>query len=592
VARKWLALLILLLGTLFMAEAYAAERYIRDVMGGKQVVCRYTRLAVERHLRDLERQNIKEFPYYFDPAQAKRVIEFKRQLKLVEGEYAGARVTVPPWLQFKDWMLFGWRRVDGGYRRFRKAYITVGRKNTKTSDAAETLLYVFYAELPHERGPQAYCVGPQKVQGKLCWTIAAEMVKAQPVLKSRARFFKENTNEPVMNLLTDSMAVMTVWGKDAKTKDGFGPSIAVVDEAHLYPGNEAMEVIESGMGARPQPLTYIITSAGFDMESPCYTEEHKLAVEILEQTIDPIPEHVFALIYTLDEGDDFTDERVWPKANPSLHVLPTPRLDFLQERVATALAQPTKLNGILTKNFNIWTHTETRWIAPDVWAACDGAVDEKSLEGRRAYGALDLSMARDLTAWVLCFWPTEEAPAVYPFLYRFFLPEENIVEREREDKRQYRYWAEKGLITLTPGPQVDYGIVEQTMYDDAQRFDMPQFAYDPYRAGWLVAELEKHGNRIKGIEYRQIYQYMAQPTALFERAVIGKGIAHAGNPVMKWMIACTEVKSDRQGLIMPMKPKRGAYGKRIDGVVASIMAYHRAYSEFGKAQERVEVWAV
>lgn len=573
-----------------MAETYAAERYIRDVISGKETVCRYVRLAVERHLRDLERQNTKAFPYYFDAEPAKRVIKFKRQLKLVEGEFAGARVELAPWLQFKDWVLFGWRRVDGGYRRFTKSYISVARKNTKTSDAAETALYVLYAELPRERGPQVYCVGPKKAQGKLAWKIAAEMVKAHPVLSKRATFFKLNTNEPVMNLTTDSMAVMTVWGQDARTQDGFSASMAVVDEAHLYPGREAMEVIQSGQGNRPQPLLYIITSAGFDLESPCYTDEHTLAVEILEQTVDPVPENFFALIYTLDEGDDYQDERVWIKANPNLGI--TPRLDYLRDRVTEARSSPQKLNGVLTKNFNIWTHAETRWISPEVWGACDRQIPEEGLVGRRCYGGLDLSMARDLTAWVLCFWPIEEDPDVYPFLYRFFLPEENIVEREREDRRQYRYWRDQGLITLTPGPQVDYGVVEEVIKEDAQRFDLQQFAYDPYRAGWLVAELEKHGSSIEAVEYPQQYKHMAEPTALFERAVIGKGIAHGGNPVMKWMVSCTEVKSDRQGLIMPMKPKRGVRGKRIDGVVASIMAYHRAFSEYGKAQEKVEVWAV
>jgi len=379
-----------------VAETFAAEQYIRNVMSGKQPVCRYTRLAVERHLKDLERQNTEGFPYYFDPKAGKRVITFKRQLKLVEGEYAGARINLPPWLQFKDWVLFGWRRAEGGYRRFRKAYITVARKNTKTTDAATTMLYVLFAEIPHERGPQAYCVGPQKAQGKVCWKIAAEMVRQHPVLKARARFFKMNTNEPMMNLISDPMAVMTVWGKDATTKDGFSPSIAVVDEAHLYPGHEAMEVIESGTGARPQPLTYIITSAGFNLESPCYTEEHKLAVEILEGTADPVPEHVFGLIYTLDEGDDYADERVWVKSNPNLGV--SPRIDNLRERVVDARATPTKLNDVLTKNFNIWTQTETRWIAPKDWAACDAKIDLDSLAGRRAYGGLDLSMGRDLTA--------------------------------------------------------------------------------------------------------------------------------------------------------------------------------------------------
>lgn len=588
---RWLLPLLLLV--VLVSESFAAEGYILEVMSGKQIVCRYTRLAVERHLRDLERQNTPEFPYYFDPTEAKRAITFKRQLKLIDGPYRGAHLTIPPWLQFKDWMLFGWRRTDGGHRRFRKSYIEVAKKNTKTTDGASTALFVFYAERPRDWGPQVYCLGPKKEQGKIAWDIAAAMVRAHPVLKARAHFYKENTNEPRMLLETDPRAVMTVWGRDAATQDGFSPSMALVDEAHLYPGHEAMETIESGQGARLQPLTYIITTAGFDLESPCYTEERQLIVEILEQTIDPIPEHVFGLIYTLDEDDDFADSGVWPKANPSLDILPTPRRDFLRERVTTALSTPTKRSGIQTKNFSIWTQVQTRWIAPEDWAACGKlAIDELALVGRRAYGGLDLSMSRDLTAWVLCFWPTEEEPDVYRLLYRFFLPEENIEEREREDKRQYRYWAKQGLLRLTPGRQVDYHVVEHVMNADAQVFDIPQFAYDPYRAGWLVEDLQKHGLTIETVEYRQIYTYMAQPTDLFERAIIGKTIAHGGNPIMKWMVSCTEVKSDRQGLIMPMKPKRGAYGKRIDGVVASIMAHHRAYSEFGKMQAKVEVWAV
>jgi len=170
-ARRWL--LALLLGILAVAESFTAEDYIKDVISGKQTVCCYTRLAVERHLRDLGRQDKKGFPFYFDPEAAKRAIRFKRQLPLVAGEYAGAKLTVPPWLQFKDWVLFGWRRTEGGYRRFRKSYIQVARKNTKTTDAAATLLYVMFAELPHERDPQGYCVGPNKAQGRICWPRAA-----------------------------------------------------------------------------------------------------------------------------------------------------------------------------------------------------------------------------------------------------------------------------------------------------------------------------------------------------------------------------------------------------------------------------------
>lgn len=555
-----------------MGVEYTARRYIDDVLGGRQVVCKYVRLAIERHVSDLSRQKTADFPFVFDESQAKRVIEFKQQLVHVENEWKGAKIHLEPWQQAKDWILFGWRRQDSGFRRFRKAFVAEARKNGKTTDAAATALYCYFADRPAEHGPQVYFLGPKKEQGKYGWSRAAAMVKAQPVLKRSVSFFKENTNEPRILRAGDELAVVTVWGRDAETMDGFNPSFALVDEAHLYPGNEAMEVVESGMGARRQPLTYVITTAGFDLNSPCYLEEWTTAVKMLEGSL-PMLEHYFALIYTLDEGDDpITDQTCWVKANPNLGV--SCRLDYLQDRVAEAQSSPSKLNGVLTKNFNIWTQSETRWIAPEKWAECAGApFADADLAGRRCYGGLDLSTSIDITAWVLCF-PPDLVGDPFRFLYRFFIPESGMAERERRDRVPYSAWVARGLVIATSGETIDYDIVEQQIRSDAKAFLLQEAAFDPWKAQEIVNHLQGEG--LSMVEIRQGYSGMASATEMFEKAVLSREIAHGGNPIMAWMVSCTEVKSDRQGNIMPMKPERKATGKRIDGVVASIMAYHRA----------------
>ncbi len=317
--RRWLAtaLLIILMGK---APAYTAEQYMQDVLSGEQVACKYVRLAVERQLRDLARQETKAFPYYFDAEQAKRVIDFKQELRCAEGEWAGERLRLSPWQQFKDWCIFGWRRTADGCRRFTRAYIEVARGNGKTTDGAATALYVYYADRPRDAGAQVYCVGPKKVQGKIAWKAAAAMIDAHPDLEGDAQFYKRQTNEPVVVRLSDPMAVMTVWGKDAETQDGFNPSMSLVDEAHLLKTNDVIEILESGKGKRRQPLTLVITTAGFDLSVPCYAEERSLTVQILERTLDPAPEHFWGIIYTLDKDDDWTDPEVWVKANPNLGV--------------------------------------------------------------------------------------------------------------------------------------------------------------------------------------------------------------------------------------------------------------------------------
>lgn len=574
--RKWL---LLLLAVVAVGNLYTAERYIDDVLNGTQVVGRLARLAIERHVRDLERIGDPDFPYYFDARQAMRVIDFKQQLRHTKGEWANprkhdTRIRLEPWQQAKDWILFGWRR-EGGYRRFTKAIVEVARKNGKTTDAAATINYIFRADRPVEIGPECYCLGPKKEQAKIAWSEARMQLEKHPILRKGTRTYKQNST---VVLHADPAAKLTIWGRDAEAQDGFNPHFALVDEAHLYPGNEAMEVIESGQGAREQPMVYIITTAGVDINASYYQEERTLAVRILERSIDPVPEHVFAIIYTLDEGDDWTDPRVWVKANPNLGV--SVRWDYLKQRVQDALAVPSRQNKIKTKNFNLWTQAETRWISDEDWMASAGEVVEAELAGRRCYLGVDLSSSQDITALALCF-PPEVAGGQYQFLYRFFIPEDDLIERERRDQVPYTYWVEKGLVITTPGNVIDYNFIEQEILALAQKYEIVEVPHDPWHAVEIVNNLTAEGFLM--VPMYQRYSAMAAPTETFEKMALGKQIAHNGNPVMRWMISCTEVKSDRQGNIMPMKPRRDSNGKRIDGVVASIMALGRAVLDQGHA---------
>lgn len=573
-----IAAVLLVLAAVTTMSDYTAERYIDDVVAGREVVGKYTRLAVERHLRDLERaETDPDFPYHFDERQARRAIDFKQQLRHTTGEWANprlhdTRIRLEPWQQFKDWVLFGWRRADG-YRRFTKAYITVARKNGKTTDAAATANYCFHADRPREYGPQVYMVGPKKEQGKIAWDEARRQIQHHPILKGRSRVYKQGS---VVTLHDDDAAKMTIWGRDAEAQDGFNPSFALVDEAHLYPGNQQMEVIESGMGARRQPLIYIITTAGVDINSPVRQEEHELALRTLEGAVNPAPEQFFALIYQLDEGDDWTDEVVWKKANPNLGV--SVSWDYLRERIQDALRVPSRQNLIKTKNLNMWTQAETRWIGDEQWMRCADPVDEAVLAGRTCYVGLDLSASQDITAYALVFPPETEGER-YQILWRFFIPGDLVVEKERTDKVPYTYWVNQGIVRTTPGDVVDYDHIEQSLLEDAETFELAEIAYDPWKAQEIVNHLSDAGFTMVPIYQR--YSGMAVPTDTFEKKLLASELAHGGNPVARWMMSCTEVKSDRQGNIMPMKPERHKTGKRIDGIVASIMGLDRAVSHAG-----------
>jgi phage terminase large subunit-like protein len=567
-----------------MAE-FTAQNYIDDVLNDRITVCRFVKLAVQRHVRDLERQNSREFPYYFDPKAAERKIRFSQQLKHTKGKWAKERlnITLEPWQQFVDWCVFGWKRSDTHTRRFTKAYIEVARKNGKTTWAATSANYCFLMD--GEKGAEVYCIATKKDQAKIAWSEAEAQIRRHPFLHQKCRTFKQNSTITIPG----TQSQLRPLGKDSDTEDGKNPHFTLVDEYHAYKSSDQLNVLEDGMGSREQPLIYIITTAGYDKNAPCFQEERTLIEGILTGTLDPIPEDVFGIIYTLDEGDDWTDYKVWIKANPNLGVSIYP--EYLESQVRKALATPQKQNSVKTKNMNMWTQATTAWIGDEAWKACSGRVNESALRGRICYGALDLSNNLDITAWTLCFPPTDLDPR-YTFLYRFFIPEENILERQRKAKVPYTLWRDRGFVIATPGNVIDYNFIEEQVKSDADSFRIQEIAYDPWNANQITQNLEDRGMTM--VQFRQGFGSMSAPSKDFEKRVLAKELNHGDNPVMTWMASCVEIKTDPAGNIKPVKPDRKRTGKRIDGVITTIMSLDRAVhgSVNGSVYERRGVRAV
>ncbi len=549
-----------------------AEGYIDDVLNGRITVCKWVRLAVQRHVDDLAKSSNPEYPFYFDPSSPMRKIRFSQELRHIEGPLANnhLKIKLEPWQQFIDWCIFGWKRKDTGGRRFTKAYVEVARKNGKTTMAATTAWYC--SMMDGEEGPQVYCVATKLDQAKIAWDAIKAQVDYQPLLRTKTKAYKQGLTITI----PETHGVIKPIGRDSKTQDGLNPSFVLVDEYHAHPTAEMLNVMQNGMGARSQPLMYIITTAGFDKNSPCYQEERTLVTGLLEKSLDPCPENVFGIIFTLDEGDDWTDESVWIKANPNLGI--SVNIDFLRNQVTQALALPRKQNDVMTKNFNIWTQATTRWISAESWDECN--FEFPDLIGRECFGGLDLSTTTDISAFVLCF-PPVDLEKKYTFLYRFFIPGDNILERERVDKVPYSLWASQGFVTITPGNVIDYDFIESQVMEDAKDYVVKEIAYDPYNSTEIVNHLSDEGMNM--LPFRQGFMSMSAPTKDFEKRVLGKELNHGNNPVIKWMVSCTELKTDGTDNIKPDKPDRTRTGKRIDGVVASIMALDRAVQNQGKS---------
>lgn len=531
-----------------------ADDYMNGVLDGAIAASHWTRRAIERHRRDLETAGERGLEFRED--KAAHAVAFFSFLRHSKGKWAGQVFELAPWQTAVLWILFGWYRSDGT-RRFRTAYIEVPRKNGKTSVAAGIGLYLLVAD--GEAGAEVYSGATKRDQARLSHSEATRMVKASRSMKRLVTIFKDNL------LVEDTASKFVPLGADADSLDGLNVHGAIIDELHAHKSRDLWDVIETARGARAQPMTLAITTAGFNKYGICY-EQREYVTRILDGLVED--DSYFGIIYTIDEEDDWKDPAVWAKANPNLGV--SVSVDDFRTLAAQAAEMPSKLNSFLCKKLNVWTEAETRWITPDAWAACAGAVDADSLEGRVCYAGLDLSSNRDITALVLVFPPEAEGDP-YRILPRFWIPQDNLRERVERDRVPYDVWLRQGFVTATPGDVIDYRYILEEIDELGQRYDIAEVAFDRWGATKIVQDLEEMGANV--VAFGQGFASMSPPTKELETLILQRRIAHGGNPVLAWMAANVVVREDPAGNLKPDKSKSI---EKIDGVVAMIMGLDRA----------------
>ncbi len=550
--------------------------WARKVVEGKVVAGHLTRLACQRHLDDLKAG--KERGLVWDRDAALHAIEFFSHLRHSTGEWAGQPFDLQPWQQFVVGSVFGWKRADG-LRRFRTAYVEVARKNGKSALLAGIALYALVAD--GEAGAHVYAAATTRDQARIVFGEAERMVAASPALSARV-------TRTVNNLaVLPTASWFRPLSADASKMDGLNVHFAAVDEVHEHPGPEIIQKLNTATGARRQPLIVEITTAGHDRHSVC-RQHHEFSVKALEGTLpQETADPWFGFIATIDEGDDWTDPKVWVKANPSLGV--TVKIDDLKRQIDEAREMPAQQNAIRRLRLNEWTEQVTRWLDMEVWVegglpatttGADVAAElhrlEHLLAGRECYGGLDLARVNDLSAFMLLFPPTRDAALEclaekWIVLSRFWVPEEDILRRARRDRVPYDVWRDQGFLVATPGNATDFAFIEAEILALVGRFDLRELAYDRTFAGEIVQHLQDEGLNL--VQFGQGFLSMAAPTAELERLAVSRLLWHGGHPVLRWNASNVAVRHDPAGNIKPDKERSS---ERIDGIVALCNALGRA----------------
>lgn len=429
-----------------------------------------------------------------------------------------------------------------------------------------------------EASAECYSAAVTKEQAGILFRDAVRMVEASPALRARLVLSGGNIVRNIADPSTGSF--FRPVSSEHRGLDGKRVHFAAIDELHEHRSSLVVDKMRAGTKGRRQALIFRITNSGFDRTTVCW-HEHDYSSKVVESQLQD--DAWFAYVCALDEKDDWTDERCWPKANPNLGV--SVPLKYLREQVTEAQGMPSKQNIVKRLNFCVWTQQENAAIKPDDWTACRGyrrnvtpreICDRiaRKLRGRPCFIGIDLSASRDLTGSVKVF-PPARHDGRFIALADFWIPEDNLNARMAEARAPYDVWHREGWIRSTPGDVIDYHAIEETLLADCQDFDVREIAFDPYLATSVANDLQGLGiSADRLVRFPQTFAFFAGPTKeLLDVLIPGHRIAHGGNPVLAWMAGNLFVIEDSNGNRRPVKKKD--FGK-IDGMVALLMALGRA----------------
>lgn len=499
---------------------------------------------------------------YFDADEVSFAFQFIESLTLTKSTKSGQPEQFRL-LTFQRKLLanlLGWKR-PGGARLYRKSYFSEARKNAKTTTLAALGLYLLVCD--DEAQPEIYIAAANNDQSGVCYEAARDMVLAHDELSELLTIV--DYRKEIQNRANGGK--LRALSGEKRGKHGKNPSAVIIDELHEWGAGleDLYDALTTGSQARRQPLELVITTAGSDEQSLCF-RKYDYAKRVLSGDVEDST--FFPLIYELPKDADWADESLWHLPNPSLGEIVS--REFLQEEKKVALASPAEQNKFRRFYLNQWVNSAAQWIPLHEWDECAGEVDTEYLSKHPCYGGLDLAAVNDLTAFVLA-WPIDDKVYIKPW---FWLPAEGLSERSRRDNVRYDLWERDGLLELTPGNVTDWRFVTDRILQLSRQFDIRELAFDRWGARDTVATLMDEGVNV--VDHGQGYASMNAPAKRFQECVLSRKLVHDGNKVLRWNVDCCSVQSDPAGNIKPVKPERGKSSKRIDGVIASVMALGRA----------------
>lgn len=559
--------------------------YVEAVTRGDEIAGPWVRLACERHQRDLEDGHKRGLVW--DQEAADAGIEFFGFLRLPEGDIGedgtvdGDPFVLMPWQQFIVGSLDGWRLTDGS-RRFRTAYVEAGKGSGKTPLAAGMGLKGIVAD--GEAAAEVYTAGVTRDQASYLLTDARRMALASTALSSRLDIGAHNIAAPKTNSFMRSVS------SEGRSLDQKRVYMALVDEIHEHPDGVVVNKMRAGTKGRRNALIFEITNSGYDRHSICW-QHHDYSTKVLQGLVEN--DSWFAFVCALDDGDDWTDEAVWPKADPGLGV--TIPLRYLREQVQEAIGMPANEDLVKRLNFCIWTERSAGMFDLARWDAGSGEPQLK--KGQRVWIGLDLASTTDIAALAIIA-PREGKVIIEPepglheeqpvtFLdveMRFWVPAEGARKRSQRDHVPYTDWIRDGFMTATTGDVVDQDFIKAAIQELSVRYSVADIGYDPWNAIKLIVELKAEDAPVT--EVRQGFGTLNAPTKQLLELVAAGRLRHGGQPVLRWMASNAVAEVDAAG---NLKPSKKLSTERIDGIAALVIAIERWIADAGEAEFR-SVW--
>lgn len=550
--------------------------YCEDVISNKIISCKKHKQACQRFINDLKKPVNKEFPYIFDEDKANKFLKWMTFFKHTKGSLAGEYKIPEPIEKFIFGNVYGWVHHKTGNRRFRTAYWQVARKNAKSQDLAIVGLYEMSAF--GEPYSEVYIAATKKDQTRYVWGEADLISKACKFLdgKIKTKFYQPLLTTVILHEKSGSF--FGRMSKDDKKKgDGSNPQAGLLDEYHAHETSEFYDILTSGMKTRKQPILFIITTAGFELNNPCYREEYKYISEILNPDLPIDNDRYFVMVNELekdDEGnliDDITNEKNWEKANPIV-VKTEEGLESIRNELKQATDKEEKMRDFLTKTMNVWVNQRNNgYMNMDKWKTCGISKDNPmpDLKGLPVYVGFDLSATIDLTSVGFEIPLPDERIAVFS---HSFIPEATLFTKMKSDKMPYDVWVKNKWITVTPGEEVDYRFMVKYVIDFIKRMELveKEFCFDRYMATLLMQELTDEGHTV--IDIPQGIPTLGLPTKDFRAKTYNQKIIHDNNPVLTMAISNAVTRKDHNDNMMLDKSKSI---QRIDPIAAMINSHVR-----------------